>query len=290
MKRRVVGIAIAVVMALAGTALVASFVKSAEARALAGEELVWVLVADEQIPAGSSAEEIENRLRLEQVPSKVRAQGALEDLSPVAGLVTEIALEPGEQLTASRFVAPDLLTRARVPVPDGLLEVTLSLAPERAVGGTLLPGDLVAVVVSFDPFEIGAPPSLDPNIPETVIVDGVRLAGDAKTPNSTRLILDGVLVTNVQLEELLPEVVEEDTLPGRSRTPAPTGKLLITVALDPASVERVVFAAEHGQIWLGSQHTEIDLDDTRVVTRGRIHGFDIPVSSPPPSTTTPSEP
>jgi pilus assembly protein CpaB len=280
MKRRVIGIAIAVVMALAGTALVASFVKSAEARALAGEELVTVMVVDQPIAAGASPEEMEGRTRLEQVPTKVRATGALENLDLVAGLVTEIALQPGEQVTASRFVAPDVLTRARVPVPDGLLEVTLALEPERAVGGALLPGDTVAVVVSFEPFDIGAPPSVDPNVPETVIVDGIRLAGDAKTPNSTRMILESVLVTNVQLEELPPEPDEQATS-GRSRTPAPTGNLLITVALDPASIERVLFGAEHGTVWLAAQHTEIDLRDTRVVTRGRIYGLDGTATSEP---------
>jgi len=177
-------------------------------------------------------------------------------------------------VTASRFVAPDLLTRTRVAVPAGLIEVTLSLAPERAVGGTLLPGDNVTVFASFEPFEIGAPPSVDPNVPETVIVDGIRLAGDAKTPNSSKLILDAILVTHVQLEELIPEPVDLGDNTGRVRTPAPTGNLLITVALDPAQAERVIFSAEHGLLWLGAQYTEISLEGTRVQTRGRIYGTD----------------
>lgn len=274
MKRRVIGVFIALVMALAGTALVASFVRNAEARALAGEELVDVLVADKVIAAGLNTEEIAEMVRIEQIPVKVRSEDALDTLEPVTGLVTEIELRPGEQITAARFVAPDLLTRSRVAVPSGLLEVTVSLQPERAVGGTLLPGDNVAVLASFDPFEIGAPPTVDPNVPETVIVDGIRLAGDAKTPNSTHLIFESVLVTNVQIEELVPEI--DDVGVGRVRTPAPTGNLLITLALDPGAAERVVFAAEHGRVWLGGQHTDIDLGGTQVVTRGRIHGDIVP--------------
>lgn len=275
MKRRVIGVFIALIMALAGTALVASFVKSAEARALAGEELVDVLVVSDTIAAGMTVEEVQARVILEQIPAKVRATDALVDLEPVDGLVTQISLAPGEQVTAARFVAPDLLTRTRVAVPEGLIEVTISVAPERAVGGTLLPGDNVVVFSSFDPFELGAPPSNDPTVPETVIVDGIRLAGDAKTPNSTKLLLDAVLVTNVQVEELLPEIPDElADSPGRVRTPAPTGNLLITLALDPVQAERVIFTAEHGMVWLASQYTELDLGGTRVQTRGRVYGND----------------
>ncbi len=274
MKRRVIGVFIALIMALAGTALVASFVKSAEARALAGEELVDVLVVTDDIAAGMTVEEIQGRVAIEQVPAKVRASDALQSLDIVDGLVTLISLKPGEQVTASRFVAPDLLTRTRVAVPEGLIEITVSLAPERAVGGTLLPGDNVTVFASFDPFELGAPPSADPNVPEIVVIDGIRLAGDAKTPTSTKLMLDAILVTNVQLEELVPEPDELGEGTGRVRTPAPTGNLLITMALDPVQAERVVFAAEHGMVWLGAQYTEIDLTGTRVVTRGRIHNLD----------------
>ena len=274
MKRRVIGVFLALVMALGGTVLVASFVKSAEARALAGEELVDVLVVQDSVAAGLTTEEVELLVAIEQVPLKVRADDALTDLTAVEGLVTQISLNPGEQVTATRFVAPDLLTRTRVAVPPGMIEVTVSLAPERAVGGALLPGDSVAVFSSFDPFEIGAPPSLDPNVPETVIVDGIRLAGDAKTPNSTRLVLDGVLVTNVQLEELVPEPDPDDSGSGRIRTPAPTGNLLITLALDPVQAERIVFSAEHGSVWLAAQYSELDLGGTRVITRGRIYGND----------------
>ncbi len=273
MKRRVIGVFIALVMALAGTALVASFVKSAEARALAGEELVDVLVVTDDVAAGMSVEEVLTRVRVEQVPAKVRAADALESLDLVNGLVTEISLKPGEQITASRFVAPDLLTRTRVAVPSGKVEVTVSLAPERAVGGALLPGDMVTVFASFDPFDISAPPSLeDPNVPETVVIDGMRLAGDGKTSNTTRLMLNAILVTIAEVEELVPELEETgESSSARIRTPAPTGNLLITLALDPDDAERVVFTAEHGRVWLGGQNTEIDLSGTRIQHRGVIN-------------------
>jgi pilus assembly protein CpaB len=270
-KRRLAGIIAAIVMALVGTTLVASFVKNAEARVLAGEELVEVLVVVDEVAAGTDASAVEELVRTELVPVKVRAQNALHDLTEVEGLVTEIRLEPGEQLVSTRFVEPDLLTAARFAVPDGLLEVTLALDPQRAVGGTLLPGDSVAVALSFEPFDIGAPPGADPEVPETVIVDGTRLVGDAKTPNSTGLILNGVLVTNVQLEELPAIEVGESRVEGRQRAIAPTGNLLITLAVSPANVARLVFGAEHGNVWLAAQRGDVDLSDIEIQTRTRIY-------------------
>ncbi len=274
MKRRVIGLFVAVVMALVGTVLVASFVRSAEARALAGEELVDVLVVTDDVPAGATVDEVRSRVAVERVPAKVRAVDALSDLDPVGGLVTEIALRPGEQLSASRFVAPDLLTRASVAVPAGMVEVTVSLSPERAVGGALLPGDIVTLFASFDPFEIGAPSSATAGVPDTVIIDGIRLAGDSKTPSSSRLLETSILVTNVQIEELLPEVDPEESSGGRFRAPAPTGNLLITMAVSPTQAERLVFTAEHGMIWLAAQPSDVDLTDTRVQNRFRIYGTD----------------
>ena len=118
-------------------------------------------------------------------------------------------------------------------------------------------------------FDITAPPSDgDPDVPEFVIIDGMRIAGDGKTPSSTRLILDEILVTNVQLEELVPEPEDVgESNSARVRTPAPTGNLLITLALNPAQAERVVFTAEHGLVWLGAQYTELDLSNTRLQHR-----------------------
>ncbi|MGY9073634.1 MAG: Flp pilus assembly protein CpaB [Acidimicrobiales bacterium] len=271
MKRRLIGVVAALAMALVGTVLVTSFVKNAEARALSGEELVEVLVVDSVVEPGTHAEDLETMIRVEMVPAKVRASGALQDLDQVEGLVTEIELQPGEQLVSTRFVHADLLTGSSLAVPPGLLEVTISLEPQRAVGGTLLPGDHVAVAMSFEPFGIGAPPGPDPAVAETVIVDGMRLAGDLDTPNSTSLVLEAVLVTNVQLEELPTIEDNEVTVTGRQRTLAPTGNLLITLAVSPEQLERLIFGVEHGMLWLAAQHGEIDTSATDIQTRLRIH-------------------
>ena len=55
MKRRALSIVLAVLLAILGTAGVLAYVSHANARALAGQQAVTVLVAKGLIPAGTSA-------------------------------------------------------------------------------------------------------------------------------------------------------------------------------------------------------------------------------------------
>lgn len=269
MKRRLLGIVGALCMAGCGTVLVVLFIQDAEARAVAGEERVDVIVVTEPVAAGTPAEVVAASVRVESVPVKVRADQAVADLATLDGLVAAVELLPGEQVLRSRFVEPDLLSRARIDVPPGTIEVTVSLAPQRAVGGTLFPGDEVVFFASFEPFELGgAPVSETPDGEPLVEIDGILVPADTRTPNASHLLLEELLVTNVQVEELL--VVDDEAEFADRRALAPSGNLLISLAVSPADAERIVFTAEHGLVWLARQPGDIDLDGTEVVTRGSI--------------------
>lgn len=284
MNRRWIGVAAAVVLAALGTWVLVRYVQSAEARALEGEETVEVLVVDQPVPAGFAAEDLAERVRVELVPYKVQTPGSVADLSELEGLVAEVALLPGEQIIASRFVEPEVLAEQMLAdVPDGMVEVTISLAPERAVGGTLRPGDQVAVFSSFEPFDLNG---VEPGDPPPVIIEtdaGATtlediLAGDSgalqqqsQTPNTTHLILHKVVVTGVQVEELPQQNTTEEG-DAASLEFVPTGNLLVTLAMEPAQAERLVFTAEFGTLWLAAESATADENDTRVQSRNTIYG------------------
>jgi len=255
MKRKVSGLIAALVLATIGTVAMVAYVQSAKNKAVAGELLVDVLVVNEPIAKGTAASAIEG-VKLIQVPAKVRAEGAVADLGEVpAGLVTGTDLVPGEQVLMGRFITAEAASR-RTDVPPGLMEVTLALEPERAVGGQVRSGDTVAVVTSFDPF-------------------GERGEDGNVTPNTSKLILHKILVTAVQLEEKPGGATGGDDGDGdgeRGSRPrlAPTGNLLVTLALDAASVERVVFAAEHGRVWLSTEPRDAPEGGTRLVTPANV--------------------
>ncbi len=262
MTRRVVGVTAAVILALVGTISLAAYVNTAEQRALAGEELVEVYVVDELIPGGTPAEEVANLVSVEEVPLKVRAAGAIESLASYNGYVAAVDLLPGEQLVGGRFIQRSELTDREVgiDVPEDMVEVTIELEPERAVGGLLTPGQTVAVLASFAPFESSGAAA--------VPVDGALVplptsgGGDAstKTPNTTDLLLRKVLVTAVQGAR-----IENERL-----TTPPDGSVFVTMAVSPFDVERIVFTAENGNIWLAIERDTVPDTDTAGQTRDSV--------------------
>lgn len=247
MKRRMMGVIAAVVLALVGTLVLVSYVKGAEDRALAGEKTVKVLVAAEAIEVGTPAEDLEGKLEFERVPAKVRAEGAITSIKELGDRVSSADLLPGEQIVKARFIeASD--AGAGVPGSQAgeanLLQQTVALAPERAIGGLIKSGDTVAVVSSFD-------------------VEGA--------PDVTHMILHKVRVTNVQLSSDTGSGEQGgESAEGEEAAPAPSGQFLVTLALDAPSVERVVFTAEFGFVYLAAEPQDADEGGTKIVTLENI--------------------
>lgn len=260
MKRRMLGIVASLVLATFGTVVLVGYVQSAHDRAAAGEPTAAVVVATKAIARGTKAAELEGLVKTKHVPVSAKAEGAVAGLAELAGQVAATDLLPGEQLLTARFAAAETL--GRKGVPPGLLEVTVQLDPARALGGALKPGDTVAVVASFGPFD-----------PEAA---GIAEDPAAKrTPNTTKVILNKVLVTNVQTSDA--KVIAQASKSDDSKEdnaaapkPSPSGEFLVTLALDAASVERVVFAAEYGALWLSAEPADAPVA-SNVQSRGAIY-------------------
>jgi len=248
MDRKWIGVLVSLVLAALGTWVLVQYVNGADDRALEGTETVDVLVVSDTIPEGSSIQDVSSRVERQQVPVTAQAVGSVANLSGLQGQVTAVDLVPGEQVIAARFITPqEFATAQEYEIPDELLAVTLSLSPDRAVGGELEPGDLVAVIASFAPFDInGAEPSqVDPDAEEPTD-EAEELP---KTPNTSGIILHKAIVINVQVEELPAETTAESAeLQGIEL--APTGNLLVTIAAEAPYIEKIVFTAEWGSVWL----------------------------------------
>lgn len=247
MRRRSFAMVGAIVLALIGTFTIVSYVQGADDRALAGESVVKVLVVQEQVPPGTPAVDLGDRVALEPVAEKVKADGAITNVKQLGSQVASATLVPGEQIVEARFVAASAYRASgtAVTVPEGLLQTTVALDPQRAVGGVLSPGAKVAVVASFT------------------------------SPEQSSIILHKVLVTNVQLAEDQDDgstnTDNADSSNQAKPGEAPTGQLLVTLALDAAAVERVVFAAEHGTLWLSLDPASASEEGTRIQDRGTIY-------------------
>jgi pilus assembly protein CpaB len=238
-----------VVLALVGTVAIIGYVDGAESRAQAGEHIVQVLVVKDSVPAGTPAKELGDRVGLEKISAKVKADGAVTDVQSLGNKVTGTTLVPGEQLIAERFVAKSSFsaTGANVQVPPGLLRTTLALDPQRVIGGVLTPGATVTVAASFEK--------------------------DESQPAVTGLLAQKVLVTNVQLTGTVnsnDNTSEEKTATTAKPGQAPTNQLLVTLALDPTATARLVFAQEFGHLWISIQPTDAPDAALPTVTRASV--------------------
>jgi len=280
MNKRWIGVIASVALAALGALLLVRYVQGADERALEGEETVEVLVVTDPVPRGTAAEDLEGSVESTLVPVKLQTPGSIGDLAVLQGSYAAVDLVPGEQLLASRFVTADNLAALdEYPLPDGLLEVTLSLSPERALGGALRPGDEVAVIASFAPFDLTAEETVtvqrvpaddvEGTDPETISSTETKTV-DGRTPSSTQLIIHTAIVTNVQVERL-PTATDEESAAQSGVDLAPTGNLLVSLAMAPEDVERTVFTAEFGTVWLALETETVANDPTRIQTRGTVY-------------------
>ncbi len=249
----------ALVLALLSTVVLVKYVQGAKERALAGEDLVNVLVVKKDIKAGTLAADLTESVVAEQVQAKIKATNAVTSFAQIDGLITAVDLVEGEQLLTTRFVNAASFQGARsasVRIPEDANEVTFKLTPERALGGQLRPGDTVSVVASFEPFDNEA---VDPATGD--------LRQLAKSPNTSHILLNNVVVIRIQF----PENANTSSKEKNGIAVAPTEDILVTLAVDQPSLERAVFAAEFGKIWLSYEPKTANATKNREVIRGKVY-------------------
>jgi pilus assembly protein CpaB len=145
MKRRVFTIVLAVTLAVLGTFAVLVYVNRADARAVAGQQAVTVLVVDKAIPSGTPAGEAKSSLRKETLPaSSVASDAVVEITADQDTLVTSADLKPGQLLLKSMLVTAAQATGG-LTIPEGKVAVTITLCSPEAVAGNVRAGSEVAV-------------------------------------------------------------------------------------------------------------------------------------------------
>jgi pilus assembly protein CpaB len=242
-RRRLLASIAALVLLVAGTAVLLGYVRGADARAFAGARTVEVLVVDELIPAGTPGSELASLVRTDLLPVKAAIVGRVTDLSALGARVATVDLQPGEQLLTSRFARPEDQVVGTVQAPEGMSEVSVLLEPQRVVGGRVAAGDTVGVYLS----QAGP--------------DGA---------GQTAAVLHRVLVTQVQGAPAAP-VPAAEADPETVVAGAPADSILVTLALTSKDAETIVFGVEHGTLWLSLESEGDDTGGTRVLDPGTIY-------------------
>jgi pilus assembly protein CpaB len=237
MTRRIIAAVAALLLAVLGAVVIVSYVSGADARARANEELVDVLVVGDEVAAGTSVDDLRGSVSVQQVPERLVAPGAVADLEALAGRVATSALLPGDQVVAARFADPTTLAPAgSVLAPDGMVEISVSLDGQRAVGGVLEAGDKVGVQLTNE-----------------------ESADGGITAYSVFKVFNDVLVTRV--------VAPADA-------GDPSALYTVTLALSPQDAAVVILGTTSEAIWLSLEEASpvaagtTTVDTTTTVTLG----------------------
>jgi len=258
-KRRVLAAVAAVVLALVGAAVIINYAGNADARAMADQEPTTVLVVSEEIKKGTAADQVADLIEEKELPAIAVQDDAfttVESLDSVDGLVVTADLKPGEQLIAGRFAHPETLAAPEVEVPAGMQQVSVLLEPQRVIGGHVDAGAKVGVFVSMPNNDEG--PTQTHLILNQALVTRVQGGIAASTDPSTDGVADQAGLTDTEQ-------------PNGESAGAPAEMIIVTLALNGADAEKVVYGQEHGTVWLSLEPGDANVDGTKVVTRENIY-------------------
>jgi pilus assembly protein CpaB len=247
LKRRILAIALAIVLAVLGTAGVLAYVHKADARALAGMKAVSVLVAQQQIAAGTSGTAAlqDGSLSRQRLPASSVPPDALGSIPPdLSSLVLSSNLQPGQLLLRPMLVtAAQSTATGGVAIPKGMVAVTVSLCLPEAVAGYLQPGSEVAV------FDTYGGKSL--NVQETC---GSSHSAQALGAVHTRMVLPRVKILSVSTGPAGGGSTLTSTGSQSSATSGTSGpaqaQVLVTLAVDQPDAERLILLSEAGLPYL----------------------------------------
>lgn len=222
MKKPVIPILIAVVLSIGAAVCVYAFARSSDARAVADQQPVPVLVSTDMIPEGTTLQSAVDDGLVEQtyVPVRLSPPTAIGEVSADNGGLIATADVPAGQLIMQGAFAADIPKVVPIEVPEGKMAVSVLLEAPAKVGPFLRPGSSIAV---FDTASLGTP--------------GAG-GGEVK---ATRVILDEVSVLAIG-----PVTARDESTAAASAW----DETLVTLAVDQAQARALVHGAQTGSLYL----------------------------------------
>jgi pilus assembly protein CpaB len=246
-KRRVLTVALALLLAVLGTGGVLAYVRQADMRALAGQKAVRVLVAGGAIPSGTSAGTAlrDGLLSSQEMPAASAPADAVGSITPdLTTLVLSADVQSGQLL-----LRPMLVTAAQVTgslaIPAGMDAVTIQLCMAEAVAGNIRAGSQVAV------FETYAAKS-------STLTAQYNCSGpheqEAYGAAHTHLVLPSVQVLSVGTASASGQSSSQSGSGAFSQsssgTSSSSSSVLVTVAVSQPNAERLILLTQTGLPYL----------------------------------------
>jgi pilus assembly protein CpaB len=228
------------VIAAIGTTLVYLYAKNANDRAIADQSPVTVLVAAENISAGTTADQAvaAGSMVLKKVASNDQATGVVGNPAALQGQVALGTIFQGQQIVSAMFGSAANAGTTDLQIPKGLIAASFSFQDPNRVAGFLQAGSKVAVWVT-------------------------TAAGNTSGDTTTRLLLARVQILAVGATTISPAVD-----PTKANPEAPP-RALMTLALTQREAEKLVHAQTLGDLYLGllSDSSKVSTTDKGVTAK-----------------------
>jgi pilus assembly protein CpaB len=214
MQNRLLAIMIAIVLAVVSAMALVVYANSADRRAISEQSPVQVYVAREKIEQGETFAEATGKIRVASVPRRTVVEGAVRSLQQISDRVAAVDILPGEQLLDGRWVPREQFEgKNLLSLQAGFQAVSIQVDAMRQVSGFITPGNRVNVYVT--------------------------LAG-AGGGKFSRLLLPNITVL----------AVGAATQGSKPATGSRQNLSTLTLEVKDGQVEKVVLAAESGQLYL----------------------------------------
>lgn len=218
MKTKGLVVMLALVLAAAATAGVLSYVRGVERDARSTADLVTVIVAKKDIPAGTQMDQVIAQGGLTTLSARRDnlIRGVVTSLAQIRGKESALPILAGEQISTVRLGNGTALAGGILGIQAGFQALSVQLDASRVVGGIITRGDYVAIYGTFK----GSP------------------------SESTATIVPSALVLSTATT--MPPGEQNRRIASSSST-----SLLVTLALRPRDAQKVVLTEEAGSVWLG---------------------------------------
>jgi pilus assembly protein CpaB len=220
MGRRTLLLIAALVVAALGTALVFIYVNNYTGEVDDGQVRVEVLVATQDVAAGTTAADASaaGAFEVQETTRDLQAPGAISDISLISD---EVALAPiftGQQIQTQMFGSSGGDQSPLLNVPENQIAISVQLGDPNRVAGFVEPGSEVAVFASVE--SNGEP--------------------------ETRVLLDKADVIAVGATTLVTQTTTTDE---GEQTTEEIPRAILTLALSQKDAQRVIFAQEQGPLY-----------------------------------------
>jgi len=256
LKRRVLAIVLAVLLAVLGAGAVLAYVRQADQRALQGQKAVFVVVALQTIPSGTSlrlaaAQRLVGR---ERFPASSVPTNAVSAVTPaLEPLVVSSQVPSGTVLITPMLVSAAQATGGGVALPTGQVAVSIALCVPEAVAGAVRAGSKVDVV---DTFTAGGTPGGGSGLSASAGCSGSH---QQSSPNARTLVVP--TLADMQVLSVGPAATGQasstpgGTTPATTGTttdspPSSTGTVLVTFAATVAQAEKLIHLSVTGLPYL----------------------------------------